>query len=182
MGSSPPARGTSQGSHRWHEMVRLIPARAGNTTIISPPLRHHKAHPRSRGEHENLARGAVRAHGSSPLARGTWRRARRQCTFRRLIPARAGNIGFFGCGGVVGSGSSPLARGPPSKANHHVSRDGLIPARAGSTFLDHQEPPSCPAHPRSSGEHVEVEEIVKFNEGSSPLARGTLGHRYSTDS
>ena len=28
------------------------------------------------------------------------------------------------------------------------------------------------AHPRSRGEHVEVEEIVKYNEGSSPLARG----------
>ena len=70
-GSSPLARGTRRSRNSRHQQPRLIPAHEGNTTLISPPLRHHKAHPRSRGEHctADLVRGAF--FGSSPLARRT---------------------------------------------------------------------------------------------------------------
>ena len=70
-GSSPLARGTQQRLHLIQRCVRLIPARAGNTTcrvirIITPP-----AHPRSRGEHPYWCSLLKSPFGSSPLARGT---------------------------------------------------------------------------------------------------------------
>ena len=50
-GSSPLARGTRNTIKHFNILIRLIPARAGNTisgrSIAAPP----SAHPRSRGEH-----------------------------------------------------------------------------------------------------------------------------------
>ncbi len=90
-GSSPLARGTlSTGTSRV-EIIRLIPARAGNTTRRYHHLPPSSAHPRSRGEHLRSCARSVLKRGSSPLARGTrWLLA---CCIarRRLIPARAGN-------------------------------------------------------------------------------------------
>ena len=110
-----------------------------------------------------------------------------------LIPARAGNTEVFIAAdlhdgahprsrgehkssvtcGLRSPGSSPLARGTHFIAVHYPYVAGLIPARAGNTPGFRKRPSTWRAHPRSRGEHVEVEEIVKFNEGSSPLARET---------
>ena len=95
-GSSPLARGTSSHIRRLHTAHRLIPARAGN--ICASPRRRWwcAAHPRSRGEHENSSNSSLSNDGSSPLARGTcWCRDYTDYR-RRLIPARAGNIGCLG--------------------------------------------------------------------------------------
>ena len=70
-GSSPLARGTLIALIGSVLVLRLIPARAGNTPGLSPPRRQWSAHPRSRGEHVLLKSGSVFDSGSSPLARGT---------------------------------------------------------------------------------------------------------------
>ena len=71
MGSSPLARGTRP-ALRCAALCRgLIPARAGNTLISTSHSAGNRAHPRSRGEHQNLLHLVHNFLGSSPLARGT---------------------------------------------------------------------------------------------------------------
>ena len=70
-GSSPLARGTHASSVKVSQARRLIPARAGNTTLRGNPEAASPAHPRSRGEHLFVNVACVYGFGSSPLARGT---------------------------------------------------------------------------------------------------------------
>ena len=90
-GSSPLARGTHCRLSHCYIVVRLIPARAGNTLDESIYRGALSAHPRSRGEHEWQEAGRNRSRGSSPLARGTLENFLNFFRFQRLIPARAGN-------------------------------------------------------------------------------------------
>ena len=102
VGSSPLARGTLYDGSRCGVQVRLIPARAGNTTHFLPLRVKVAAHPRSRGEHIPRL-GIVRNYyGSSPLARGTPSCGANTAARTRLIPARAGNTSRF-CGAMRGS-------------------------------------------------------------------------------
>ena len=70
-GSSPLARGTLLRRELRRAVIRLIPARAGNTSSRHSALNLPRAHPRSRGEHINYSNGKKYLVGSSPLARGT---------------------------------------------------------------------------------------------------------------
>ena len=70
-GSSPLARGTRIRGFQSALRQGLIPARAGNTGAIFATNRGGRAHPRSRGEHQNRLNLLVVDEGSSPLARGT---------------------------------------------------------------------------------------------------------------
>ena len=90
-GSSPLARGTRTRHDQFLAQYRLIPARAGNTWVMSSYFTVSPAHPRSRGEHTGLRVAQNFHNGSSPLARGTQHRTQREPCQRRLIPARAGN-------------------------------------------------------------------------------------------
>ena len=90
-GSSPLARGTHIGDFHIAHGYGLIPARAGNTISQADAMDAVRAHPRSRGEHqENLVQEANHK-GSSPLARGTLEASEDYFTLLGLIPARAGN-------------------------------------------------------------------------------------------
>ena len=173
--------------------IRLIPARAGNTTRASPSLVPSSAHPRSRGEHQLLDLCRSRNYGSSPLARGTLIALIGSVLVLRLIPARAGNTPglspprrqwsahprsrgehvLLKSGSVFDSGSSPLARGT-RHVGFRVGRDTrLIPARAGNTFHASQNEILSAAHPRSRGEHSCTFCSTGESGGSSPLSRGT---------
>ena len=130
-GSSPLARGTCRCFPRFRLRRRLIPARAGNIRSTETWFTCSPAHPRSRGEHRPATHSALRAAGSSPLARGTFDTLLLTQWLARLIPARAGNILLLARrigvrsahprsrgehlgdarGEMVHSGSSPLARG-----------------------------------------------------------------------
>ena len=90
-GSSPLARGTQALAGDGGEPGGLIPARAGNTFLVTglPPVPW--AHPRSRGEHAACPSVGRVSPGSSPLARGTRRDIGLPGRFVGLIPARAGN-------------------------------------------------------------------------------------------
>ena len=68
----------------------LIPARAGTTTMVRGRPVMGWAHPRSRGDHDEVPEHYKLQAGSSPLARGP--RSQRLLAAARLglIPARAG--------------------------------------------------------------------------------------------
>ena len=70
MGSSPLARGAHANLHDPRNLVGLIPARAGSTSVRFCLAHAPKAHPRSRGEHIPVWIKANLISGSSPLARG----------------------------------------------------------------------------------------------------------------
>ncbi len=90
-GSSPQARGTHRGGGERGSCAGLIPAGAGNTSwcVLNHSLAW--AHPRRRGEHDQIYKAASQGKGSSPQARGTPVHAPRFSCAGRLIPAGAGN-------------------------------------------------------------------------------------------
>ena len=173
VGSSPLARGTLPNQAISRLRLRLIPARAGNTALSTRRIGAYSAHPRSRGEHEELFSQGQQLCGSSPLARGTRRPPRRTHSRARLIPARAGNTcsrlsSRFGSAAhprsrgehfglsrsrLTRTGSSPLARGTPRVHLQALPNRRLIPARAGNTRRPAPPPLKSPAHPRSRGDH-----------------------------
>ena len=91
IGSSPLARGALTVHQHGRHLVRLIPARAGNTHVPMTRRNSRTAHPRSRGEHCAVLVVALEAAGSSPLARGTHNIPANVGGIVWLIPARAGN-------------------------------------------------------------------------------------------
>ena len=95
LGSSPLARGTLPFEHGDSYLRGLIPARAGNTQNSSSHYRSRRAHPRSRGEHDEDSTPGLDLAGSSPLARGTLNVFIRLHLLNGLIPARAGNTTLF---------------------------------------------------------------------------------------
>ena len=77
VGSSPHARGAPCAHDRISETLGIIPACAGSTSVLTPPLSTlGEDHPRMRGEH----RGWPLLHGikpgSSPHARGALPKSR----------------------------------------------------------------------------------------------------------
>ena len=153
-GSSPPTRGTLHRPFPVHPAHRFIPAHAGNTHHPSHRFPPAPVHPRPRGEHAICTTSCTGKYGSSPPTRGT-RLPESVCiSFRRFIPAHAGNTSsprrsYHSC-----CGSSPPTRGtlPALLCVHPGLR--FIPAHAGNTLRPHF------FHFRSRG--------------SSPPTRGTL--------
>ena len=193
-GSSPLARGTLRSSPVLRMSRRFIPAGAGNTSCEGSGRPASPVHPRWRGEHRWWCSPGRRRYGSSPLARGTPRRARPDHRRNRFIPAGAGNTAVTVTSAAVGAvhprwrgehgrstwcrvrtcGSSPLARGTPSKSKRDHCRFRFIPAGAGNTFSRIPAPVPASVHPRWRGEHLWHIKPSKTGVGSSPLARGTL--------
>ena len=192
-GSSPLARGTLCPAATLLRAARFIPARAGNTSPYSNRSCPSSVHPRSRGEH-SLDLSEVRdLTGSSPLARGTRGPALAPGHAGRFIPARAGNTlptqldrpflpvhprsrgEHWDCDSEWQdqSGSSPLARGTHTSNSSDKRSRRFIPARAGNTRELKSWSSFWPVHPRSRGEHPTELTEQQFDDGSSPLARGT---------
>ena len=195
-GSSPLARGL----RTVRDVIRggsgIIPARAGFTRISFSVATDLADHPRSRGVYKPGGRGAPRAGGSSPLARGLHTLHPPRGPHRRIIPARAG---FTVRGFVVfqymkdhprlrgvyhalratwqsSTGSSPLARGLPAPSEPSPRRGGIIPARAGFTWPGLRRLCASRDHPRSRGVYAADETARTGANGSSPLARGLPVH------
>ncbi len=172
-GSSPLARG-ARGLHGdLGAGPRLIPARAGSTTVSFSPSTTRQAHPRSRGEHVGHVQAVVELLGSSPLARGAPSALAISGLLSGLIPARAGSTPSGRPAWKVTAahprsrgehaptspsraateGSSPLARGAPPQGHRPGRPVRLIPARAGSTRGQPGRGRGGRAHPRSRREH-----------------------------
>ena len=89
-GSSPLARGLLGQRNRCEADQRIIPARAGFTTIRTAQKNYDRDHPRSRGVYRLGLGLGVEAEGSSPLARGLQINAKYGLDIIGIIPARAG--------------------------------------------------------------------------------------------
>ena len=153
IGSSPHVRGTPDVVNNTASTIRFIPACAGNTERLSPPIRMGTVHPRMCGEHRYIRRVPNESGGSSPHVRGTHHDNHAILKFQRFIPACAGNTLLAQprnkgrkvhprmCGEHVHStqsasnefGSSPHVRGTPRcRCQRSISRR-FIPACAGNT-------------------------------------------------
>ena len=192
-GSSPLARGTPDDGVLHGAALRFIPARAGNTQAPRASRSPRPVHPRSRGEHCAMPSSMPRRPGSSPLARGTPDPEAGARHVHRFIPARAGNTPSPGTGfparpvhprsrgehvstatpAGAEIGSSPLARGTQAMDTWDRLGGRFIPARAGNTQRPELLFTNRTVHPRSRGEHYEIENEPYEDTGSSPLARGT---------
>ena len=89
-GSSPLARGLRRGVACPRRGWRIIPARAGFTSVVRAPEGRRTDHPRSRGVYANSVGWAAPIFGSSPLARGLRGPVLLLGGALRIIPARAG--------------------------------------------------------------------------------------------
>ena len=69
-GSSPLTRGKLRHVRLVEAGERLIPAHAGKTRNCGRQASSRTAHPRSRGENDDVLRAILEARGSSPLTRG----------------------------------------------------------------------------------------------------------------
>ena len=102
VGSSPLARGLPCVSDEDGDAARIIPARAGFTTLPGPRRSSQRDHPRSRGVYPPSGTTSPSTWGSSPLARGLQKRGTVIMNPTGIIPARAGftqELGHYLCPG-----------------------------------------------------------------------------------
>ena len=90
VGSSPLARGLRRIVLRCRGLLRIIPARAGFTVLLTSDGKALADHPRSRGVYPGPTNRFAYFGGSSPLARGLQTFGGREVAAPRIIPARAG--------------------------------------------------------------------------------------------
>lgn len=166
-------RGTYPFHPRPSQSLRLIPAHAGNTSLLRLACLPCRVHPRSRREHDKKSQVVLSQEGSSPLARGKLNVDRLCMRSDGLIPTRAGNMTrppvrparpeahprsrgeHAGDGEAMTQqvGSSPLARGILDNLHTTCGQPRLIPARAGNMPDSPPQHQETQAHPRSRGEH-----------------------------
>ena len=191
-GSSPLARGLPLCLPSCVYVWGIIPARAGFTRRVNPPMSGLTDHPRSRGVYSPRCAVSARRTGSSPLARGLRQIGERARTHVRIIPARAGftldpnqpicipadhprSRGvYFSLLSIhsLPHGSSPLARGLLGDRLPVCEPNRIIPARAGFTRGSPSRSLPSGDHPRSRGVYLLTAVVDSLPEGSSPLARG----------
>ena len=84
-------RGTLNGLFHGTNVAGIIPAHAGNTSVVLDKVFHIGDHPRACGEHAFDRMGSTSLQGSSPRMRGTPDATRTRPPMRGIIPAHAGN-------------------------------------------------------------------------------------------
>ena len=92
-GSSPRVRGKPRGAVRAPWGPRIIPARAGKTSLRRADSSSRADHPRACGENARMSWGPRPASGSSPRVRGKRPHVLGAEAGQRIIPARAGKTG-----------------------------------------------------------------------------------------
>ena len=173
-GSSPRMRGKHRGERACADMLRIIPAHAGQTGGGAGSLNGR--------------------YGSSPRMRGKRTRPPSRWLAPRIIPAHAGQTRLFdgvptsvpdhprACGANNGyvsgygplDGSSPRMRG---KLSHFKLLDvklRIIPAHAGQTMSTRSLMTKHVDHPRACGANTYSPKIPQLSCGSSPRMRGKL--------
>ena len=200
-GSSPLTRGKPHVVVEVAGFGGLIPAHAGKTRFLPGGHGAPGAHPRSRGENKPYQVTHEIEGGSSPLTRGKHHWRFPSMVRMGLIPAHAGKTGrwrlrrgwmgahprsrgenlIVAVASKVWPGSSPLTRGKRAVvalADHLV---GLIPAHAGKTCARWRTRTRQRAHPRSRGENTWAGCPRMVWAGSSPLTRGKLIRRDTSE-
>ena len=171
----------------------IIPAHAGNTTMMQSNKARHWDHPRACGEHTTGLRCCSTVWGSSPRMRGTHSDSAPGANRDGIIPAHAGNTCMSSrrrhpkrdhpraCGehglftGILAAnpGSSPRMRGTRRRSAVAMLKAGIIPAHAGNTRCRSVVRRGPRDHPRACGEHDKQENEGGALQGSSPRMRGT---------
>ena len=93
-GSSPLARGLQRQKQRLHRQYRIIPARAGFTSLVRAMLSHLPDHPRSRGVYRHSMHTHGNRNGIIPARAGFTGRVRRRDRHGRDHPR---SRGVYGC-------------------------------------------------------------------------------------
>ena len=191
-GSSPLVRGQLGFERGLPAFGRIIPARAGPTTVDLLDARGKADHPRSCGANRHDQIVGILHGGSSPLVRGQHTPYIIGVNKKRIIPARAGptarrageskeqadhprscgaNFLQFGNDGFD-LGSSPLVRGQQTFITRNLPVRRIIPARAGPTRWGRSRGRGTADHPRSCGANRPSSTASLSPLGSSPLVRG----------
>ena len=177
----------------------IIPAHAGNTSVVRFTASTDWDHPRACGEHLTSAWVLPLSPGSSPRMRGTHTRLVKAGRKTGIIPAHAGNTWHTGplvyasgdhpraCGehnrrrniAVNRLGSSPRMRGTLPGKSTGLQTSGIIPAHAGNTHVVTRPITASRDHPRACGEHLVLTLTMLPHSGSSPRMRGTPGSAVS---
>ena len=193
-GSSPHARGTRLRVLHGLDVLRFIPACAGNAREACRTMGAAAVHPRMRGERIRRGRSGKLHVGSSPHARGTRLNRVIDVFITRFIPACAGNAWlrsmrcrpssvhprmrgerqFWADSGRRRYGSSPHARGTPHGIRWFENPIRFIPACAGNAERSSGLCGQQTVHPRMRGERAPALAEPARRVGSSPHARGTL--------
>ena len=170
-GSSPRVRGKLGEQTLPQRLVRIIPARAGQTRPVSLVGLPAPDHPRACGANMVWSSSFRSLAGSSPRVRGKQETQLRPRYWGRIIPARAGQTPSSSLGTVpvpdhpraCGAnskacsperalcGSSPRVRGKPGRCRPIRARTRIIPARAGQTRTRPASPWQNQDHPRACG-------------------------------
>ena len=178
---------------RADDVVRFIPAYAGNALSCPGRVRRAPVHPRIRGERMTTARRRWAMPGSSPHTRGTRGGCHQSRLGKRFIPAYAGNArkrsarsrGRAVHPRIRGErpqlmtqwpplcGSSPHTRGTRRCGLCRVRVVRFIPAYAGNAACRAARVGRLPVHPRIRGERPAKIDQTKNWFGSSPHTRGT---------
>ena len=193
-GSSPRVRGRLQLLRHQLQLLRLIPAGAGQTIIACLLCASCGAHPRGCGADWRGPTMRRTGSGSSPRVRGRPPRAAHFKVHTGLIPAGAGQTCASsshaagesahprGCGAdssLVSAISSPLGSSPRVRGRRDEDPDcrdgcGLIPAGAGQTPALWWTTTHSTAHPRGCGADSNAVGKTAHWQGSSPRVRGRL--------
>ena len=173
-GSSPRGRGKPALSCRPRGDRRLIPARAGKTSVNGRTACARTAHPRAGGENVVAETKNFSRAGSSPRGRGKRRPSPITTRAARLIPARAGKTSRTS----MSSCSAPAhPRAGGENWNHSTTTEtaaGSSPRGRGKPVMSTTDSAVTVAHPRAGGENAIRATVRKSQDGSSPRGRGKL--------
>ena len=133
-GSSPRSRGTLCRLQQGVEMVRFIPALAGNTPAAPEMPWAVPVHPRARGEHERVATPPVPASRFIPALAGNTTSVLSGLAKEAVHPRARGEHLILAKAGVAPGGSSPRSRGTPGQGAFVHQHVRFIPALAGNTW------------------------------------------------
>ena len=193
-GLSPQVRGTHFSARHLRELMRFIPAGAGNTRGTPALEWAAPVYPRRCGEHFWHGAWDHPWGGLSPQVRGTPVVASRRPAAPRFIPAGAGNTDIITvsgrsktvyprrCGEHSGTdetrssetGLSPQVRGTRTFNQPFCATNRFIPAGAGNTRFRYSWGLLRAVYPRRCGEHVRRRRADVNLHGLSPQVRGTL--------
>ena len=174
-GSSPRMRGTQSRCRPCMRRTGIIPAYAGNTRGGSNATADIRDHPRVCGEHTSRNSSRRRMTGSSPRMRGTRHRRSVRSLRAGIIPAYAGNTGWY-------VSRYAARRDHPRVCGEHeplllpkLRTLGSSPRMRGTPVAKGPAMVMPRDHPRVCGEHI-LSFVKSFSWlGSSPRMRGTLG-------
>ena len=171
IGSSPRVRGKHRASGETAAQVRIIPARAGQTTRPTQARQPAPDHPRACGANSFFLSSHVLGFGSSPRVRGK-RVVRVPGRLpARIIPARAGQTARR-CRAAPERPDHPRACGANGKAFHtEENLPGSSPRVRGKRR--HWGGILASDHPRACGANSSSRCVADCSTGSSPRAGQT---------